>query len=338
MIIYNLKKIFSVFAKSSGIITARVNRIARNSFLILMYHRIIEPKKSGQFLEPGMYVNPDTFESHLQYLKSNFDILPLKDLVSGIKVDPGSPTSPRCALTFDDGWRDFYENAFPLLLKYNVPATVFLPTDYIGSDDWFWTDRIAHLMRNAPADGYGSEARDPVANGIRRIRGPLHERVDRAIRTLKSCPKDTIDAAISDLAASWGIPPNPPGRAFLSWEEVGELSRSGLVRFGSHTASHRILTTIDDEDAIRRELGSAKEELVSRKAADQDFIPFCYPNGSLDDRIVELVRQAGYQAALTTISGWNQCGTDPFLLKRVGIHQDMTTGTAMFGCRIAGLI
>jgi len=341
MIAFQIKKMFSHIAKQSGMLSNNIKKGAKSSTLILMYHRVVYPEETGQLLEQGMYVTPKTFESHILFLKEYFKITSLKEFVSQYKADLISISPSRCVLTFDDGWSDCYTNVFPLLKKYQVPATVFLPTDFIGSGNWFWTDRLAHLISECSEAirfvGMRRDLSNPLTRQLSRLQGSPHARLDKAIRILKSCPEDTIERTISDLSAAWGIGANPPGRAFLSWEEVEELSRSGFVQFGSHTASHRILPTLDDE-TVRHELNSSRSELISRKAVDPDFIPFCYPNGGMDERIVKMVREAGYGAAVTTIPGWNPLKADPFLLKRVGIHQDMTSNTAMLGCRIAGWI
>lgn len=318
-----------------------MNKYANSSGLILMYHRVFEPDETVQLLEPGMYVTPKTFEAQILFLKNYFKISTIKDIVLEYKEDLESPDTPRCVLTFDDGWIDFYTNVYPLLKRHQIPATVFLPTDFIGSENWFWTDHLAHLIsKGGEAILLGairSDIRNPLTRQLSRLQGSPHARLDKAIRILKPYPKETIEKTLSDLSAEWGIRANPPGRAFLSWEEVEELSRSGFVEFGSHTASHQILPILDD-NTIRQELDSSKSELLSRRAVDPDFIPFCYPNGSMDNRIVKMVREAGYGAAVTTMPGWNLHGADPFILKRVGIHQDMTSNAAMLGCRIVGLI
>ena len=306
-----------------------------------MYHRVFEPDDTNQLFEPGMYVTPKTFESHIVFLKNYFSISNLKNFIYQYKEDLTLPSPPRCVITFDDGWHDFYKNVYPLLKRYQIPATMFLPTNFIGSENWFWTDRLAHLVSKCGEttllDAMKRDIRDPLTRQLSRIQGSPHARLDKAIQILKSCTKETIEKTLSELSAAWGIKQKPPGRAFLSWEEVEELSRSGFVEFGSHAASHQMLPALDDE-TVRQELDSSKGELISRKVADPDFIPFCYPNGSMDERIVKMVREAGYGAAVTTRSGWNLHRADPFILKRVGIHQDMTSTTAMFGCRIAGLI
>jgi peptidoglycan/xylan/chitin deacetylase (PgdA/CDA1 family) len=343
LIAFRMKKILSAIAENSGILSLILNKSGKNSSLILMYHRVVEPEKTVQLLEPGMYVTPNTFEAHIKFLKKHYKISTIKDIVPQYKKkeDEGSLEPPHCVLTFDDGWRDFYTNAYPLLKRYQIPATVFLPTDFIGSESWFWMDRLAYLIsmcrEDILLDVMRRDIRKPITRQLSRLHGSSRARLDKAIQILKSCPEETIEETLSDLSAQWGIRAGPPARAFLSWEEVEELSRSGFVEFGSHTASHQILPILDD-NTVRHELDSSRSELINRRAVDPDFIPFCYPNGNMDERIVKMVREAGYGAAVTTMPGWNPRSADPFILKRVGIHQDMTCNTAMFGCRIAGWI
>jgi hypothetical protein len=72
----------------------------------------------------------------------------------------------------------------------------------------------------------------------------------------------------------------------------------------------------------------------------RSFIPFAYPNGNHDDRVAKMVESAGYSCAVTTIKGWNSPANgkvDVYKLKRVGVHQDMTSTNPMFACRIHGI-
>lgn len=114
------------------------------------------------------------------------------------------------------------------------------------------------------------------------------------------------------------------------------MKASGLITFGSHTASHRILKQLKDEE-ILDELLRSKERLIAEEVVDPSSIPFSYPNGNYNEKIVRMVKEAGYSLAVTTESGWNHPGGNPFLLKRTTIHQDMSSTKAMFGCRIVDI-
>ncbi len=307
---------------------------------ILMYHRVLPPD-ACQGIQAGMFVHPETLELHLEYLARRFDIVPLSALAQ--RETPGRRTSrarPRCAVTFDDGWRDFYQYAYPILLRQRIPATVFLPTDFIGTDQWFWTDRLGILLgRFPPVDTPRSRryAEDVVVGKILALTGDFPVRLELAIRMLKPFRIEAINETLDELDRLSGTSSMPGGRAFLSWNEVEEMFASGLITFGSHTASHPIMTMLTEPEA-ERELRTSRDALQFRKVVEPEFVSFCYPNGASSKRLAELVREAGYQMAVTTQRGWNGPEADPYALRRIGIHEDMTSTQPMFAARLAGLL
>jgi len=293
-----------------------------------MYHRITEPEKCNEYLEPGMYVRPETFAMHCLLLQRYFTVVSLADLVTNAAIVQNTE-KPLCAITFDDGWLDFYTNAFPVLAANKLPSTVFLPTDFIGSDDWFWTDHLALLIRSYNKNRVQSEnlVVSSLTAQILQCRSDLVNWIDIAIKLLKPHPLVQIKIVISELSRFLGVEEKLQ-RAFLSWDEVRELRSTGLVSFGSHTAGHLILTS-ESEESVSRELNTSREKLLAEKVVGPEFIPFCYPNGGHSKPIMAQVKSAGYQCAVTTRRGWNNAASDCFALKRVGMHQDMTSTKAL---------
>ena len=312
---------------------------------MLMYHRIISKEEAQRGVQAGMYVEPNTFDRHLRFLKKYFSIEPISEIFSTSGRNIGlSGRKTRCVLTFDDGWYDFYTNCFPILKAHEVPATVFLPTDFIGSKNSFWTDRLSFLLhrrfkqRNAETLEASGQltVKSPLVQKLLTFRGSLESRLESAIALLKTCSNEDIEKTITELSFLWGIEVIPPSRSFLSWDEVGDMGQTGLIHFGSHTATHRILTLLKQRE-VEEELRKSKETLIDRKAADPSFITFSFPNGNYNEEICQMVKEAGYHLAVTTRKGWNHKEGNPFLLKRFPIHQDMTFTESMIGCRIAGL-
>lgn len=178
----------------------------------------------------------------------------------------------------------------------------------------------------------------PSSMRIASTRRMLPSRLEAAIGILKGRREEEIERVLAGLSGARAPQGGAaPVRDFLSWDEVREMASSGLVSYGSHTASHRILTTLS-RDEVREELERSRARLLAEDAADPDFIPFCYPNGEQDAGIAAAVREAGYGVAVTTAGGWNGRGDDPFLLKRIAIHEDMASTPALFGCRLAGIL
>ena len=290
-----------------------------------------------------MYVEPKTFETHIIYLKKYFQIVPLSEATNNYGKSFPSKRKPICILTFDDGWFDFYKYAYPILKTHVVPATVFLPTKFIGTKDQFWTDVLTQLCYGKQ-QGEGGRRKNPISSNpviglLESSSGTLETRLERSIEMMKLLTQEDIKQILADLSERWGIVPTPRGRDFLTWDEVREMHRSGLVSFGSHTVTHRILTTLRD-DEIDWELQQSKDRLVAEGVVDNSFLPFAYPNGSYNDRIKDLLKKHGYNLAVTTKKGWVRYSDKAkmFELARIGIHQDMTSTDAMFGCRIAKIL
>ena len=340
----------SIFIKSAaarslnsiGILTGRINKLSKEHYLILMYHRVIPKKEVEHGVQAGMYVDPFSFEMHIEYLKKYFSIIPLSETNpdaegSSVKLK----NIPECFLTFDDGWYDFYKYAFPILKIHRIPATVFLPTKYIDTNNVFWTDRVANLYHqniNIPFVKHTLTSDNGcLAEKIESMSGSTQEKTEAAISILKKQSHDRVLDTLSQLEKRWEIKPITHKRSFLNWDEVREMADTGLISFGSHTNNHRMLTKLSDVE-IYEELYRSKTKLITEKAVATNFIPFSYPNGDHDDRVVNIVKEAGYHIAVTTEKGWNTADTSRFRLKRISIHQDISCSREMFGCRITNLM
>jgi len=321
----------------SGLVGRKLAALSRGAYPVLMYHRVIPEAEAATGTQPGMYVTPDTFEAHVAYLRQHFSIVPLREALSR-SITGGGPDGghPFCVLTFDDGWIDFYENVYPVLKRSGVPATVFLPTAFIGEHRFFWTDRLVALFYGRQK-GPLSPSRDARVQALERLKGPVDEQIEAAVSLLKKEPTAEIHAVLSRLSERWKVAFNPRKRAFINWLEVDEMRASGLVSFGSHTHQHHILTLLSDKE-VAEELSVSMDLLRFMHAADPEFMPFCYPNGNWNASVAQEVKACGFAAAVTTQRGWNSGSSDVYRLNRVPVHQDMTCSDRMFGCRLVGLM
>ena len=304
----------------------------RRDAIILTYHRVIERwDRKLEYSQPGMVVTAGTFDRQLTFLKEYFDVVPLSLLVdpkSEIR-NPKSRSRPLCAITFDDGWRDNYEIAFPILRKYELPATIFLTTDFIGTDRVFWHTELLYLLlhenlsvlRQIPPDfrTYPS----PVRQGLRRLtRMPAPRQaqdVDSLIEAVKElCDEDTIEGLIRNLAESTGLSrPLFPGRTFfLDWNQVREMTAAG-IEIGSHGCSHRILTRLLQSE-VEMELRRSKECIEEHTGTTVNI--FAFPNNGCNREVCCLAKAVGYQAACDGQAKVPK-GVGAFALERIGIHE-----------------
>jgi len=336
------KSVLSKLLSFAGIPETRIRNRCGKQYLILMYHRILPSGLAKPLTQAGMHVDPGTFEMHIRFLKQYFRVVSLSEKFSSNQIMGKTPSiRPACILTFDDGWKDFYEHAYPVLKRNQVPATVFLPTRYIGTDDWFWTDRLARFLASATPptkpELSGTKPDNFLVEKIAGLKGVYEERLETAILLLKNRSYKEVIEVVEKLENRGNIRTDPARPMFLNWEEVREMGRSGLVFFGSHTHNHRILVHLNEGD-VREELVLSKKILLREGVVDPSFIPFCYPNGNLNERIAAMVRESGYHVAVSTVDGWNDDDLSPYELKRVAIHQDMTASREMFGCRVVDIL
>lgn len=322
------------------IIERYISKKAECRYLILMYHRVLPFSDAEKGIQGGMYVNPESFNMQIDYLKNNFNIITFSNLFSNIIDKSPSMKEPTCVLTFDDGWYDFYKYAYPILETQKVPATVFLPTRYIGTESLFWTDEVAnYFIKEIDRNNTNNKENitdNVLVNIIMSLKGSTNIKIEKAISILKSHKDDVILRVLTELNSTCGIGSKLSTRAFLNWDEVRKMAGTNLITFGSHTENHKMLNFLKDSD-IYEELMQSKIKLLSEKIVDLSFLPFSYPNGNYDNRVIKILKETGYHVAVTTENGWNHPSTPRFNLKRVGIHQDISSTKAMFGCRIANL-
>jgi peptidoglycan/xylan/chitin deacetylase (PgdA/CDA1 family) len=277
----------------------------RSKALILMYHRF------GQVCDG---VSARAFEEQLDYLQSRYEVVPLS-FVSDL-LARGRSLPPRLAvITIDDGYRDVYEVALPILKRRGLPATLFVATGFVDGDTWLWTDKLRYLSSQAEL-----AAVVPRSDGRHRPAGG--EAAALINSRLKRIPDESKEETIKRLAAELAvaIPKRPPAEfAPLSWQQIKELDGAG-VEIGSHTVTHPILTNIDSH-RLAREISESRSRLQSMLGRDVNL--FCYPNGDFDTEVRREVERAGYACAVTTQYGFNDCGSDVLTLRRIPAAPDL---------------
>ncbi|MGH7766480.1 MAG: polysaccharide deacetylase family protein [Candidatus Binatia bacterium] len=292
-----------------------------------------------------MYVRPQSFEKQLRYLAHHYQVITMAELLAR-RERAAQTHRPFCVITFDDGWRDNYENALPLLRKYRLPATLFLSTSFIGSGQTPWFYRLGHVLRvlaEMPDDACAALRLNdrlnlpvPLASWLAASSVERERDIDAAIEELKKLPGAELEALVERLRqwlVSGGRPVDVDGAAMLNWDQVRELALSA-VEIGSHGVTHMILTRLPPK-AAEGELQESKrciEEQVERPVGG-----FSYPNGDYSDAVEALVRAAGYRYACITQPGYVGPRDNPFQLKRISVHDDITFSTALFACHITGI-
>lgn len=300
---------------------------------VLMYHRIL-PESDPRYHqeEPGMRVTPESFDMHLRELKRHFELVSLGDWVKARETGAVLPRHA-CAVTFDDGWRDNFEHALPLLQKHQVPATLFAVAEKIGTDFQFWPNVVAALM----LDGAGPTlAKHPIL-GVAGMEAttPSAEQLADCIKQLKAYTDSEIFAALDE--AGWrSLLSKPMEPALMDWSQLRQMQASGLVEIGSHTCTHQRLTTALPKPELEREIVKSRELLECE--LERSINLFCFPNGDYSADALALVEQH-YTAAVTTQKGINRAADCPLHeLVRIGIHNDIARTAQRFNARLSGWV
>jgi peptidoglycan/xylan/chitin deacetylase (PgdA/CDA1 family) len=286
--------------------------------LILGYHRIAETS-SDPF---SLAVSPEYFADQLACIRTHATPMSLRTLVHALK--DGKVPRRAVVLTFDDGYADNLYAAKPLLERYEVPATVFVATGYLGVQ--FWWDELARIVLTAKTlpehfsvklNGNVCEWR-LLPTRHHRFRPTDSARRKRVLsslqRALECLPENDRRQALEHIRAMAGaLSETHSVQRALSPEEVLHLAHGNLLEVGAHTVSHPILATLP--------LSTQKSEILQSKnyleeLLDQPVTSFSYPHGSFSGATVTAVRETGYACACTSLNDVVWSGSDCFQLPR----------------------
>lgn len=264
--------------------------------VILMYHRFSEHPVGD-----GHTVDRATCEWQFRMLARRATVWSLGAYFEALDANRPLPRN-LVVITVDDGYRDFYEIAFPLLRSLGLPATFFPVTELIEGRIWLWPDALRWLLENAPAGRYEIEtAAEPLTLAL----GGAAERERTWTELCAFCmrrPSAETGPLLETLQRRFERPlpvPPPEHLAPCSWTELAEMHAAG-IELGGHSMTHPILSQVDAA-MLDWEVGEPRR--VFRERLGIELGSFCYPNGQeqdLNDEVVRAVERAGYRGAVVT--------------------------------------
>lgn len=271
---------------------------ARRVPLVLGYHRVVTSfaEAARSAMSPSL-TSTRMLETQLDWIGRRFPFVTLDE--AGDRLRRGD-TRPVAAVTFDDGYRDVYENAFPLLQRKGIPAAVFVVTDALDSGSPHRYDILYALL----ARGFTRWPDAPDALGrlfrSRELRPAGAVPATALAATswlLRSLPQPAIDRLVTALEGDDPLEPAAvDAMTPMSWAMVEELARAGWV-VGSHTRSHAWLT-LEPPAVVAGELREARVAIERRLGGPVRH--FAYPDGQFTRATTAAVDAAGYAFAYTT--------------------------------------
>ena len=272
---------------------------------IVGYHRVVEDfERSARCSIPAMLISKAMLRRHLDWIGRHFEVVPLDEILSR-RPPGGRLRRPPAAITFDDGFRDVYDLAFPLLKAKGMPAAVFVVTSLVGTPDVPLFERLYLALHRARRGSPAPRARlarilaslglDAGAVGETEV--PPTDPLGLTRTLLGRMPRDDLARVVEALESEVGVDETAlRERRTLDWDMLREMRRSGVV-IGSHTRRHAVLT-LESRQRVLEETFGSRRDLEERLGAS--VVHFAYPNGWFDDATVAAVRAAGYRFAYTS--------------------------------------
>lgn len=307
-----------------------------DALTVLAYHRIADISSTMfNTFAPNVSATPSGFAEQMGFVARHFNVVSVADVEKWLTEKRPLPSNP-LLITFDDGYRDNFDHAFPILQQHGFPAVIFLATNYIGKGIPFFWDLVAYCFFHTKK----KTAVLPIL-GTQQWANTEEKTVVMYnwLSSLKQLSDDEKETAVSQLPTllNVAIPDNAFSNLCITWDQARLMSKAGIT-FGGHTQNHPILTRIPLEKA-NTEITQSKAHIAAETG--QSVTSFAYPNGQEDDfnpALQELIQQAGFSMAFTLLPGPSkpkETSNSPFAIRRIFIgHQD---DLPRFAAKVAGL-
>lgn len=300
---------------------ALLERILRwSGVLVLNYHRVGDG--NGSLFDRGLWSSTaEAFADQVRFCKAHFDVIAPGDLRDVRARGQGR----YILITFDDGYRDNYEVAFPIIRSERIPATFFVATGFIDSPRVPWWDEIAWMVRTSKRRAtnlpgwLGATVRfdDPDREGA----------VRTLLQTYKRMPAAATDAYLNDIADATGsgrYDQQASGHWWMTWDMLRAMKASGMT-IGGHTISHPVLARAPRE-IQRKEIEGCSQRLATELGEPMRY--FSYPVGGPDafDSITrECLQNVGVRYAFSYYAGYRGFEDwDDYDIRRVPVESNLT--------------
>ena len=315
-----MRPVYWKLARHAGVLAAWRWK-NRHSIIILTAHGVMDNGDSVGWRPLWNRLQVEQFERVLRVLQPYYEFVTLSEAARMLRGE--LPIRPHCmALTFDDGYRNNFTHALPVLERLGIPATFFICTGMIGTRRGFWVDRLDYAIQHMPPRErivpVGSESvvlcyenREALAASYLKLR-----------LALKQSAGTGFDELVDELACEFeqeagtsldDVIDVDPWASCMSWDEVESARRRG-IEIGSHTIDHVRLTHVD-ANSVWNQLAGSRAEIERQLSVE--CMSVAYPNGDYTVSVAHIACRAGYLCAVTTETGVNRIGDNMLALRRI---------------------
>lgn len=286
-----------LFLKLGGVHLLKLLNKEKPVLIVLNYHNFSKYNNysinRGDILKTGYSAN---FSKQMGFLKKHFNFVYPEDF---FEANNNNNKGINVLVTFDDGYKDNYDIAFPILKKYNVKSIFFVVTNSIDTENWLEHDQLRYLVQT------GQKSEVEIEDILKKM---------------------NQGHSISDwITKNKNILNVPEHRLMMNWNEIRELDQNGL-KIGPHTNNHKILSFLDidnQENEIHSSISTIKKELNTSPKY------FAYPNGLYNNDTLSILEKSDIQYSFTTKPGFNTIVNNAYLFKRIGINPSDSVGVLL---------
>lgn len=294
-------------------------------FRVLAYHRVLPTLNEATFDFDVELVSASRreFEWQMEYVCRRMRPVTCAEVADALANDRPLPRRA-VMVTFDDGFHDNHDVAFPVLRQLGMPATFFVSTSYIGTECTFWFDWVVHVLLTTPLTQIRLETLN-LTIPLEPQRAARREQARKLLSVFKRGTELSRLAGLEELRAVAGVDYSAeqrPQSGSMSWDQARAMAAAGM-EFGSHTVTHPILSKMGDAAKLRAELNESKA--IIERETGRSVVALAYPVGgrdALNDTVIQATAEAGYRFAFTYQSGVNRLNeSSRFQLKRLQVER-----------------
>lgn len=278
------------------------HKLTAPAAVVLRYHSIQDrPEQYSNTIGRGSLHATSVFERQMELIAKRFNAVSIDDVALFLKGEKIPP--PRAvAVTFDDGYKDNFRIAAPILNRLGIPGTFYVLVDSVNRSKAPWYCLLRHAFMTARNRNW----KDPATGTIHELtdsqgREPIFLEVAGVCSKSSASQRDELVRNATRL-----LDPEPfPNESdlMMSWDDARMLSKSGHI-VGSHTMTHPNVAQVSAADA-RSELADSKRKL--EEELGQPVKHFAYPHPALNpqwnESTLKITEEIGYATAVTTTSG-----------------------------------
>lgn len=278
-----------------------------------LFHRVTNEEDA---MWPPM--KPALFSKIIQYLVKNYSVVALEQFLDN--PDAYKSKKQLATISFDDGYKDNIEFAVPILQQYKCPASFYIVTDCIDNNLPTWTYLVDSVFQQTRKENIEFE-QNFVPDKFKNIKINTGAAANSLLKQVKPWMKSLSNpqrvAITNEILEQCNDVQLPHGK-MMSWGDICQLKDNGFI-IGSHSHTHPMLASLQEEDEIIDELRISMQRLTEETG--QKPLSISYPIGSFDERVIRLSKEQGYQYGLAVEQKYFNYPSNTMAIPRVELYQ-----------------